>query len=196
MKKHLLTSIFVLIFTGYAMAQLTLQKVGSKKTKVIPIGTLIEVKLPTKTSRTDCDCYHSYRGYLKKVEADGVSMIIMEENHVTVDENNVGISELREFKHPKDSMVMRVPLTKTLAISRFSQNNVDFQNAGAFLFMLSAISNLFIAPHFNAEFSQPLRNFGYGGMALGLSTALLKNKKVYNFEQPKNSKKTLWKLSN
>ena len=196
MKKHLFTSVFILIFTGYAMAQLTLQKVGSKKTKVIPIGTLIEVKLPTKTSRPDCDCYHSYRGYLKKVETDGVSMIIMEENHVTVDENNVGISELREFKHPKDSMVMRVPLTKTLAISRFSEGTKSLQNLGGVVILLSIASNLFIAPHLKPELGTPLRNYGYGAMALGITTFFIKNPKVYHLQQPKNGNKPLWKLNN
>ena len=196
MKKHLLTSVFILIFTGYAMAQLTLQKVGSKKIKVIPIGTLIEVKLPTKTSRADCDCYKAYQGHLKKVGDKTVSMILNYEITETVDENNVGIKEVKQFKQPKDSMVMQIPLTKTLAISRFSQSNVSYQNLGGVIFVLSAISNLFIAPHLDNPFGRSLRNIGYGGMALGLSTAFLKTKKVYNFEQPKNGNKTLWKLSN
>ena len=196
MKKHLLTSVFILIFTGYAMAQLTLQKVGSKKIKVIPIGTLIEVKLPTKTSRADCDCYHSYRGYLKKVEADGVSMIIMNEYHVTVDDNNVGISEFKEFKQPKDSLVMRVPLTKPLAVSRFSEGTKSLQNLGGVLILVSALSNLFIAPHFKPELGKPLRNYGYGAMALGITTFFIKNPKVYHLQQPKNGNKPLWKLTN
>ena len=196
MKKHVLTSAFILIYMGYAMAQLTLQKVGSKKTKVIPIGTLIEVKLPTKTSRTDCDCYHSYRGYLKKVEADGVSMIIMNEYHVTVDENNVGISEFKEFKHPKDSMVMRVPLTKTLAISRFSEGTKSLQNLGGVVLFLAAASNLFIAPHLKPELGTPLRNYGYGAMALSITTFFIKNPKIYHLQQPKSGNKTLWKLNN
>lgn len=196
MKKHLLTFVFILVCISCTTAQLTLQKVGNKTKKVIPIGTLIEVKLPTKTSRPDCECFQSYTGELKKSSDNAVELVLTQQDRITVDENNVDINERKFFHYSKDSVITQIPLTKPLTITYFSKSNLAYRDLGGVLTLLAVASNLFIAPHFEPSISKPLRNIGYGAMALGISTALLKTKKVYHLQQPKSGKKTLWKLNN
>ncbi len=198
MKKYILTCFLVVIFTHFATAQLTLRKLESSRKVSLPINSLIEIKFPTQTSRPDCDCFQSYKGYLKSVEADAVILVLTETNRQTGDNNKAAIQEKKIFTQPKDSALTRVPLSKVLAINRYSEMNQGLQNLGITVVTLSVLNNLFLVPYVAPNLRTSIRNVGYGGMAFGLLAALLPTKKIYFFEQPKKNrnKKTLWKLGN
>lgn len=196
MKKHVLTVLFLVIFTGFATAQLTLRQVENGHKKTLPIGALIEIKLPTKTSRPDCNCYEAYKGYFKKVEKDNIYLVLTNYTRETVDDNKAGLTEITTFQQPEDSSITRIPTAKILAINRYSESNAAFKNMGGILVTLATLSNLFLAPQLDADSGKKLRNGGYVVIGVGILTALLPTKKTFYFEQPKNKKKMLWQLSN
>jgi hypothetical protein len=198
MKKYILTCLLFALFIAVATAQLTLKKMESSRKVSLPVDALIEIKLPTKSSRLDCNCFQSYKGYLKAVEADAVILVLTETNRETVEDNKAGIKEKSIFTQPKDSMQTRVPLSKVLAINRYSETNQNWQRMGGVVATLSVLNNLLLAPAIGGDFGTKMRNIGYGGMAFGLLTAFLPTKKIYYFEQQKKNKnkKSLWKLGN
>jgi hypothetical protein len=195
MKKHVLTLVFTATFIGFATAQLTLQKVGSNRQKVLSIGSLIEIKLPTKTSRPDCDCSHDYKGYLKKSDSNNVTLALTEETRITMNENNLGIYEKKTFKLDKDSTLTQIPLSKALAINRYSESAIASKKMGGILLFFAILSNLFLAPQLESS-EKGFRNGGYVVMGLSMATFLIPNKRTYYFEQPQKKKKTMWKLGN
>jgi hypothetical protein len=198
MKKHALTGLFIFFFSSFATAQLTLKKMESSRKTSLPIDGLIEIKLPTQSSRPDCNCFQSYTGYLKSVEDSVVNLVLIETNRETVDDSKSAIREKNILKQPKDAMLTRVPLSKVLAINRYSETNQNWQKLGGVVATLSVLNNLLLAPYVGGDFGTSMRNIGYGGMAFGLLTALLPTKKTFYFEQPRKNKnkKTLWKLGN
>jgi hypothetical protein len=196
MKKYILTCFLTLSFIGFATAQLTIQKMESSRKITFPAGSLIEIKLPTKTSRTDCNCFESYKGYLQLVEKDAVEIILTEEKRESVDDNKAAFQEFKTYEGGKTPTLARVPLTNVLAINRYSENVEGLQKLGGVFLFLSIINNLFIAPHTSGDFGTVLRNIGYGGIAFGLTTFVIPTKRTYYIEQPKKQKKTLWKLRN
>jgi hypothetical protein len=196
MKKYSLTCFLTLLYLGFATAQLTIQKMESSRKITFPAGSLIEIKLPTKTSRTDCNCFESYKGYLQLVEKDAVEIILTEEKRESVDDNKAAFQEVKTYESGKTPTLARVPLTNVLAINRFSENVEGLQKMGGFLLFLSVINNLFIAPHTSGDFGTVLRNIGYSGIAFGLTTFVIPTKRSYYIKQPKKQKKTLWKLRN
>lgn len=198
MKKYLSTILIIFLFSCFAMAQLTLKKMDCNCKITLPIDALIEIKLPTETSRPDCTCFEAYRGYLKKVETGAVVLMLTEKNRETVDNNGAAISEKQTFQPVNDATTMRIATDKLLTINKLSEMNYDWQKFGGVVLTLSILSNLFLAPYAAPNLETPIRNIGYGSMALGLATFLLPTKKTFYFEQPKKNKnkKTLWKLEN
>jgi hypothetical protein len=198
MKKYLSICILLLVFASFAMAQLTLKKLESSQKVSLSIGSLIEIKLPTYTSRPECNCFVAYKGYLKQIDGDSATVVLTEMSRETVDDNKAAIQEKRLFQPANEATISRIPLSKVLAVNKYSESNIGLRNVGAVIFTISAMSNLFLSPAIGGTFSKTLRNFGYGGMALGISTLLLPTKKTYYFEQPNKmkKKKTLWKLGN
>ena len=75
-------NLFIILFlftSQIGVAQLTLQKVNGSRTKVIPLGSELTIKFPTKTARKDCDCFQSYTGILKYATKDSVTMELSSE---------------------------------------------------------------------------------------------------------------------
>jgi hypothetical protein len=198
MKKHALIALFIFLFSNLATAQLTLKKMESNRKISLPIDALIEIKLPTKTSRPDCDCFQSYKGYLKSVEDSIVNLVLIETNRETADDSKSDIREKHIITQPKTPIMTRVPLSKVLAINRYSETTANLQQVGGIFLILSILSNLFLAPQISGEGGNIVKNVGYGTMAFGAATFLLPTKKTFYFEQPKKdkNKKTLWKLGN
>jgi hypothetical protein len=145
MKKYLSTCIFLLLLTNYAMAQLTLRKLESSRKVYFPVGSLIEIKLPTYTSRPECNCFAAYKGYLQQIDKDSATLILTETSLQTVDDNKAAIQEKRLFQPANQATVSRISLSKVLAINEYSERNIGLRNVGAVFFTLSAMSNLILS---------------------------------------------------
>jgi hypothetical protein len=194
MKKHLLSCAFIGLSMSMAMAQLTLQKLGKNHKISVPIGSLIEIKLPTETSRLDCNCFKSFEGYLQYANKDSAVVNVTKEAREYIDANKASIREVNIYSNINESTLVSVPLSKALSISRLSKENT-IQQAGILFSALAIFSNLFIAPNLIGSDGNAVRNGGYAVMGLGVAMALLPTRRVFYLQQPKKGKKkTLWKL--
>jgi hypothetical protein len=196
MKKYALTCLILCLLSSLAVAQLTLKKTENNRTIDLPLGSLIEVKFPTETRRPDCNCFETYKGYLRSVQTDSIGLVIIEKNRETIDDNKAAISDKFTFRHTQKAILSRIRTSNALVIHDYSLRNQDLKKVGGTFILLSIVSNLFFAPAVGGNFEKTLRNMGYGGMVFGAATFLLPTKRSFYLSQPKNKKKTLWKLDN
>jgi hypothetical protein len=194
MKKHVLACAFIVLSTSVVMAQLTLQKLGKNRKITVPIGALVEIKLPTETSRLDCNCFKSFKGYLEYADKDSATLRVMEETREYYDASKTPIREFNIYSNINESTTVSVPLSKALAINRFSNGN-GVRQAGILFATLAVLTNLFVVPYISGSDGIAVRNGGYAVMGVGVAMALLPTKKAFYLQQPKKGKKkTLWKL--
>jgi hypothetical protein len=193
MKKHVLACAFIVLSMSVGMAQLTLQKLGKNRKITVPIGALVEIKLPTETSRLDCNCFKSFKGYLEYADKDSATLRVMEETREYYDASKTPIREFNIYSNINESTVVSVPLSKALAINRFSSGN-GVRQAGILFATLAVLTNIFVLPLSGFD-SDALRNSGYVVIGLGVGMALLPTQKAFYLQQPKKGKKkTLWKM--
>ena len=195
MKNGLLILIVFLCYSGSISAQLTLQKVNSKKTVTIPLESNIRLIYPTKTSNATCDCSQSYLGILKKVDKNQISMLVNFDERQFVDENGVGKNVKTKYSYKNNKTENNLLSDNLLSVSKSRDGVLKIKNAGAVLAMLSIVHSLAIAPFYSGEIRQKSDKIALGAFAIGLSTAFLKTERKYHFQQPKNKKeKALWQL--
>jgi hypothetical protein len=194
MTKHVLIGTFLLFFAHLATAQLTLQQVGGTKKRVIPVDTKIDLNFPTKTSGEPEAANKLYFGRLKNADKTSIGVVLTYENRTFTSENGVKMQLTRAIHPPDTPMIMQIPLTQLKSIVEDYPINVKVSNAGAVLLFAAIVSNLFIAPHLSAPNDKAFRNAGFIAMGMGISTAFIRRKKTYYFEQPKGGNKTLWQV--
>jgi hypothetical protein len=194
MKKYLLSCAFIGLSMSIAMAQLTLQKLGKNRKMTVPIGSLIEIKLPTETSRVDCNCFKSFEGKLQYANKDSAVVKVTKETREYFDANKSAIREVNIYSNIDETTEVSIPLSKALAINRLSRGG-GVQQAGILFTTLAVLSNLFLVPSISSFDGNAVRNGGYAVMGLGVAMALLPTHRVFYLQQPKKGKKkTLWKL--
>jgi hypothetical protein len=196
MKKYAITAIVIAFSISSAVAQLILSKLESSRiVKNIAIGSTIEIKLSTETSRLDCNCFKAYKGSLLYADRDSAVVSVFEEIRQYIDIHNASIKELNIYSNIQDARIKSVNLAKVLSISRYRYNYQNTQNMGVLLTSLAVLSNLFIVPNIKKPNDRVVRNGGYAVIVTGIALVFLPKRKTYYFEQPKKSKKkTLWKL--
>jgi hypothetical protein len=193
MKKHAITAVLIAFSISSGMAQLMLSKLENRRiVKNIAIGSTIEIKLPTETSRLECNCFKAYKGSLVYADKDSAVVSVFEEIREYVDVHNASVREFNIYSNTQGSKLKSVPLAKVLSISRYRHNYQNTQNMGILLTSLAVLSNLFIVPNIK---DRVVRNGGYVAIGAGLALIFLPKRKTYYLEQPKKSKKkTLWRL--
>jgi hypothetical protein len=196
MKKHALAALFLFFSIFFLNAQLTLQQVGGNKKHVIPIETLIDMTFPAKTSSTSELAFDKQGGYFKSINKTSINVVLTYRNYYFTDENGVIIQETRRINPPDTPMITQVPLANLQSILQYYPPNKNISNIGFTFFLLAIVNNIFVAPHLRAPYNTTVRNAGYAVMGVGLSFALIPNRKTYYLEQPKGKNKTLWRLVN
>ena len=194
--------LFIILFlfnSQIGEAQLTLQKVNSSRMKVIPLGSELTIKFPTKTARKDCDCFQSYTGILKYATKDSVTMeLTSEERYFAQDTDffktirtDYAISnEKNTYRNP----TVTIPLKVALSVEKSYLHTQETNNAGGVLIVLAIINQLFVSPLYDAESRKTSDKISYGTFGLGLILALLPNHKTYHIQQPKEGGKSLWQF--
>ena len=180
-------------------AQLTLQKVNSSRMKVIPLGSELTIKFPTKTARKDCDCFQSYTGILKYATKDSVTMeLASEERYFAQDTNFFKTIQTyysqSDKKNTYQSVAVTIPLKVALSLERSHLGMGDANNAGYVLMLLAVVNQFLVSPLYDADVRKTSDKISYGTFGLGLILALLPNHKTYHIQQPKEGGKSLWQF--
>lgn len=196
MAKHVFTALFLFIFTGFTMAQLTLEQVDGTKKHVIPVGSVIDLTFPTKTSGASKDAFCIYSGQLKNVSKTSIDVVLTYENRYFVNENGVKIQNRKAIQPPDSPMITQMPLVQLDCITQQLPKNRVISNAGLTVFALAVLSNIFVAPHLKTPNNTIVRNVGYLVMGGGLAIAFVPTRKKYYLQQPVSGSKTLWKIAN
>ena len=194
--------LFIILFlfnSQIGVAQLTLQKVNSSRMKVIPLGSELTIKFPTKTARKDCDCFQSYTGTLKYATKDSVTMELKSEERYFAQDTNF-FKTIQTYYSQSDkentyqSAAVTIPLKVALSLEKSHLGMRDVNNAGGVLIVLAIINQLIVSPLYDAESRKTSDKISYGTFGLGLILALLPNHKTYHIQQPKEGGKSLWQF--
>ncbi|MBL7815439.1 MAG: hypothetical protein JNL70_10520 [Saprospiraceae bacterium] len=191
------TLFFVLMLTQCPVlpAQLVLQHLEGKKTIKIPIGSVITLNLPTKTTDEKCDCYHKYTGNLKSVETGRLSLVLKKEDNVTEDETGVYKRIETEYRYRKSELETTVLTNHVFSISREMSFRKSLDETGVILMFVSVIQSLAVTPFLKENARKTSGIIALGTFSTGLTLALIPNEKTYYLKQVKNkSKKTLWRI--
>lgn len=195
MKKIIITLCFMCISLNFIFAQLTLQKVNSKKTVTISNGTEIYARFPTKTSNPDCDCYIEYFGKLNEASKDSLTVILNSTERLFVDEYGVSRNSIEQIKYPKGKEIETIVRTNNmLSFKRKSENMEALNTFGGVMIFLAVLNQFVISPFYNSEIRGTSDKITWGVFGAGLTFALLPNKKTYHIKQPKSGSKTLWQF--
>jgi hypothetical protein len=196
MKKILIALCFAGISLNSVSAQLTLEKVNSKKKVSIPNGSLISLRFPTKTTNLECDCYFQYNGKLVQASKDSLTIVIDTDVRIYADEYGVRKSTYQQYKYAPNREISTILRSNnaTLVIKE-NPNMESLNNFGGVLMVLSIFNQLVLSPLYGSELRKTSDYISWGTFSLGLTFALLPNKKRYYITQPKNGGKTLWRLS-
>jgi hypothetical protein len=196
MKKILIALCFVGINLNTISAQLTLEKVNSKKKVTVPVGTNIRLRFPTKTTNLDCDCYFQYNGKLVQATKDSLTMVIGTDERIYADENGVQKSIYQQYKYAPNREISTILRTNNaILVIKENPNMLSLNNAGGVLMLMSLFNQLVLSPFYGSEVRKTSDKISLGMFGVGLTFALLPNKKRYYITQPKNGGKTLWRIS-
>jgi hypothetical protein len=194
-KKIFLPLCFIGISITAISAQLSLEKVNSKKIKTIPNGTEIMLKFPIKTTKTDCNCYLEYTGKLVSASKDSLTMIIYSDERLFVDEYGVSRTIYQLSKYPEGKEVSSIVKTENLMSLKYISDSKEAVNAlGGVLLILATLNQFVISPFYSPEVRKTSDKVTWGAFGVGLTLALLPKTKTYHFKQPKNGNKTLWQF--
>ncbi len=192
-------SLLIIIFfssVNILSAQLTLQKVDSQHKVKIPLHTKIALRLPTKTSNDSCDCYHEFKGILKKQDNDNVTMIVDEDTHIYLDENSIAKYVRTTYQYKKEKAETTLRTNHLISITKISKTKEQLIPLGGTIMLLSLFHSLVSAPILVNQNSRKMSDkITLGIFGVGLAMVVIPNHKVFYFQQPKNkNKKALWRI--
>jgi hypothetical protein len=195
MKVIVFTFSLILMSLNILSAQLTLQKVNSNKSISISNGTELVIKFPTKTSKTDCDCYLEYNGKLISVSKDSLTMVLYSDERLFVDEYGVSRTIYQQSKYPKGKEVSTIIKTDNMMTLKYTSDNREAINAvGGVLLTLAVINQFIISPFYSQEVRKTSDRITWGAVGVGLTLVIIPKTKTYHLKQPKNGNKTLWQF--
>jgi hypothetical protein len=195
MKKLLIALCFLCVSLNILTAQLTLQKVNSKKKVSIPNGSQISLRFPTKTTNSECDCYFQYNGKMVQASTDSLTMIIDTDVRIYADENGVKKSTYQQYKYAQNREISTILRSNNaILVVKKNPNMEALNNFGGVLMLFSVFNQLVLSPFYGSELRKTSDYVSWGTFSLGLTFALLPNKKNYYLKQPKNGNKTLWQF--
>jgi hypothetical protein len=196
MKKLLLAFCLLCVSLNLLTAQLTLQKVNSKKQVSIPNGSQVSLRFPTKTTDSQCDCYFQYNGKMVQASKDSVIMVIDTDVRIYADDNGVNKSTLQQYKYAQNKEISTILRSNNAILVVHKNPNMEsLNNFGGVLMLLSVFNQLVLSPLYGSELRKTSDYISWGTFSVGLTFALLPNKKNYYLKQPKNGNKTLWQIS-
>jgi hypothetical protein len=195
MKKILITLCLLFVSLNLSFAQLTLQKVNSKKIISIPNGSEISLRYPTKTTNSECDCYLQYTGKLVQVSKDSITIIVESDVRIYADENDVRKSTFQQYKYPQNKEISTILRSNNaIFVKKNNPNMVSLNNFGGVLMLMSLFNQLVLSPFYGSEVRKASDKITWATFGVGLTFALLPNSKKYHIKQPKEGNKTLWQF--
>jgi hypothetical protein len=195
MKKIIITLSLICVSLNLIFAQLTLQKVNSKKTLNIPDGSEIRLKTTTKSNPSEFEPFHLYSGTLTDASKDSVTLILSSEQLTFTNVNNIIRNSFHSYKYSADNRIAtRIPVKDLLSINKVMKSGKSLNALAGGLMALAAFNQLFLSPFFSAEIRKTSDRISAGAFGVGLVLAIVPKSKTYHIKQPKEGNKTLWKL--
>jgi hypothetical protein len=195
MKKILITLCLICVSQNLSFAQLTLQKVNSKKKTNIPYGVEIRLKFPTQSKPSDFEPFQLYSGTLIHASKDSVTLILSSEQLIFTDENNTLKKNYQSYTYSVDKRITTtIPIHDLLTLTKELKSEKPLNTLAATLMFLAAFNQLFLSPFFSEETRKTSDSVSAGAFGVGLVLAIIPKSKIYHFKQPKNGNKTLWQF--
>jgi hypothetical protein len=192
-KLCLFAALFLL--PGLTSAQLRLQSVSGKKTAEIPIGATIGLKQPPPgQQQSDCECYWSYKGIFKGMEAGKVKLLVQEETLIYLEGNGMYKKVQTRYSYTKREMYTDVDAGTALSVTKYSDPGDAWKGFGAIIIGLSLLQSFAISPFLSYKARDTSDKIVWGGIGVGLTMILLPSKKTWHLQQPTGKNKRLWRL--
>jgi hypothetical protein len=195
MKKTGLTFLLVSLSLSIISAQLTLEKLNSGKKVIIPNGSTVGIRFPTKSAKPACDCYLQFNGRLVNVTNDSLAMVINEDMKIYGVDSNLTKYINQQYKYDKDTETPSILRSNYAILVIHNKPAMEsMNNIGGVLMVLAALNQLILSPFYSPEMRKSSDYVSIASFGVGLTFALLPNKKKYYINQPKEGGKTLWKI--
>jgi hypothetical protein len=195
MKKILITLFLICVSLNLIVAQLTLQKVNSKKKINIPYDSEIKLKFPTQSKKSDFEPFQLYTGMLVHASKDSVTLILSSEQLTYTDENNTIRNSYQSYTYSANKRITTtIPINDLLSINKEMTSAKPLNTVAAVIMFFAAANQLFLSPFFSEKTRKTSDKISAGAFGVGLVLAIIPKSKTYHIKQPKNGNKTSWQF--